>query len=106
MKLSVLLGCEQYIIFNISVYWRKTKHANNVIFLKVRLNEAENKYKDIQDKLEKISEETNARAPECMALKADVTAKKRAYHEAEVREIARSGILKTACQISILFVYF
>ncbi|XP_070284811.1 structural maintenance of chromosomes protein 6 isoform X2 [Myotis yumanensis] len=50
----------------------------------VRLNEAENKYKDIQDKLEKISEETNARAPECMALKADVTAKKRAYHEAEI----------------------
>uniref|UniRef100_A0A5F8AB18 Structural maintenance of chromosomes protein 6 n=1 Tax=Macaca mulatta TaxID=9544 RepID=A0A5F8AB18_MACMU len=50
----------------------------------VRLNEAEQKYKDIQDKLEKISEETNARAPECMALKADVVAKKRAYNEAEV----------------------
>ncbi|KAM9201067.1 structural maintenance of chromosomes protein 6 isoform 3-T3 [Dugong dugon] len=50
----------------------------------VRLNEAENKYKDIQDKLEKISQETNARAPECLALKADVTAKKRAYNEAEV----------------------
>uniref|UniRef100_A0A2K6GZB3 Structural maintenance of chromosomes protein 6 n=1 Tax=Propithecus coquereli TaxID=379532 RepID=A0A2K6GZB3_PROCO len=50
----------------------------------VRLNDAEKKYKDIQDKLEKISEETNARAPECMALKADVTAKKRAYNEAEV----------------------
>ncbi|ELW71999.1 Structural maintenance of chromosomes protein 6 [Tupaia chinensis] len=50
----------------------------------VRLNEAEKTYKDIQDKLEKISQETNARAPECMALKADVTAKKRAYNEAEV----------------------
>ncbi|XP_013378099.1 PREDICTED: structural maintenance of chromosomes protein 6 [Chinchilla lanigera] len=50
----------------------------------VRLNEAEKKYKDIQDKLEKISQETNARAPECMALKADVTAKKRDYNEAEV----------------------
>ncbi|XP_036118638.1 structural maintenance of chromosomes protein 6 isoform X1 [Molossus molossus] len=50
----------------------------------VRLNEAENKYKDIQDKLEKISQETNARAPECMALKADVTAKKRDYNDAEV----------------------
>lgn len=62
-------------------------YFNNVIFLKVRLNEAEQKYKDIQDKLEKISEETNARAPECMALKADVVAKKRAYNEAEVREI-------------------
>lgn len=75
-------------------------YANNVIFLKVRLNEAENKYKDIQDKLEKISEETNARAPECMALKADVTAKKRAYHEAEVREIVQSGILKTVSNMS------
>ncbi|KAF5917321.1 hypothetical protein HPG69_008393 [Diceros bicornis minor] len=50
----------------------------------VRLNEAEKKYKDIQDKLEKISQETNARAPECLALKADVTARKRAYNEAEV----------------------
>ncbi|XP_049508446.1 structural maintenance of chromosomes protein 6 isoform X1 [Panthera uncia] len=50
----------------------------------VRLNEAEKKYKDIQDKLEKISQETNARAPECMALKTDVTAKKRTYNEAEV----------------------
>ncbi|XP_077912119.1 structural maintenance of chromosomes protein 6 isoform X3 [Halichoerus grypus] len=50
----------------------------------VRLNEAEKKYKDIQDKLEKISQETDARAPECMALKTDVTAKKRVYNEAEV----------------------
>ncbi|XP_075413194.1 structural maintenance of chromosomes protein 6 isoform X2 [Tenrec ecaudatus] len=50
----------------------------------VRLNEAEKKYKEIQDKLEKISEETNARAPECLELKADLTAKKRAYNEAEV----------------------
>ncbi|XP_006733042.1 structural maintenance of chromosomes protein 6 [Leptonychotes weddellii] len=50
----------------------------------VRLNEAEKKYKDIQDKLEKISQETNARAPECMALKTDVIAKKRVYNEAEV----------------------
>ncbi|XP_054425439.1 structural maintenance of chromosomes protein 6 isoform X2 [Pteronotus mesoamericanus] len=49
-----------------------------------RLNEAENKYKDIQDKLEKISQETNARAPECMALKEDLTTKKMAYNEAEV----------------------
>ena len=57
-----------------------------LIFLKVRLNEAEKKYKDIQDKLEKISQETNARVPECMALKADLTSKKRAYNEAEVRE--------------------
>uniref|UniRef100_A0A8C2RCP8 Rad50/SbcC-type AAA domain-containing protein n=1 Tax=Capra hircus TaxID=9925 RepID=A0A8C2RCP8_CAPHI len=50
----------------------------------VRLNEAEKKYKDIQDKLERISQETHARAPECMALRADLTSKKRAYNEAEV----------------------
>ncbi|EGW02731.1 Structural maintenance of chromosomes protein 6 [Cricetulus griseus] len=50
----------------------------------VRLNDAEKKYKDIQDKLEKISEETNARAPECMALKTDVIARTRAFNDAEV----------------------
>nr|XP_020028189.1 structural maintenance of chromosomes protein 6 isoform X2 [Castor canadensis] len=50
----------------------------------VRLNDAENKYKDIQDKLEKIIQETNARAPECLALKVDLTAKKKTYNEAEV----------------------
>uniref|UniRef100_A0A8C0DJW7 Structural maintenance of chromosomes protein 6 n=1 Tax=Balaenoptera musculus TaxID=9771 RepID=A0A8C0DJW7_BALMU len=49
-----------------------------------RKTEEQNKYKDIQDKLEKISQETNARAPECMALKADLTSKKRTYNEAEV----------------------
>lgn len=72
----------------------------------MRLDEAEKKYKDIQDKLEKISQETNARAPECMALKEDVIAKKRAYNEAEVREIVQPGILKTTRQIQILFIYF
>ncbi|XP_060042570.1 structural maintenance of chromosomes protein 6 isoform X2 [Erinaceus europaeus] len=50
----------------------------------VRLNEAEKKYKDIQDKLEHISQETNAQAPECMALKLDLANKKKAYNEAEV----------------------
>lgn len=66
---------------------QEKKYPNNVIFLKVKLNEAENKYKNIQDKLEEISQETNARAPECMALKAEVTARKRAYNEAEVRSL-------------------
>lgn len=66
---------------------KKIYSINVVIFLKVRLNEAEKKYKDIQDKLEKISQETDARTPECLALKADVTARKRAYNEAEVRSL-------------------
>lgn len=74
-------------------------HSNNVILLKVRLHEAEKKYKDIQDKLEKISQETNARAPECMALKEDVIARKRAYNEAEVRQNFQPGLLKTVFQI-------
>lgn len=85
---------------------KSKKHSNDIIFLKVRLNEAEKKYKDIQDKLEKISQETNARAPECMALKTDVTAKKRVYNEAEVRETFQPGMLNAAYQTQILFIYF
>ena len=42
------------------------------------------KYKDIQDKIEKISQETNAWTPKRMVLKGDVTPKKRAYNVAEV----------------------
>ncbi|KAM5292461.1 structural maintenance of chromosomes protein 6 [Ctenodactylus gundi] len=63
---------------------RATRLSRKTEEQQVRLNEAEKKYKDIQDKLEKISQEADARTPECRALKADVTAKKRNYHEAEV----------------------
>lgn len=66
-----------------SCYWKKIEYFI-LFYLKVRLNDAEKKYKDIQDKLEKISEETNARAPECMALKTDVIARTRAFNDAEV----------------------
>lgn len=81
-------------------------HSNSTVFLKVRLNEAEKKYKDIQDKLEKISQETDARAPECMALKADVIAKKRAYNEAEVRNFPTWNVKKCISNKNTVHLFF
>uniref|UniRef100_A0A8C8VHL9 Structural maintenance of chromosomes protein 6 n=1 Tax=Pelusios castaneus TaxID=367368 RepID=A0A8C8VHL9_9SAUR len=49
----------------------------------VKVNEAEEKFRAIQDKLEKISEEAQALQPQCVHLKADVQAKRKAYNEAE-----------------------
>lgn len=51
---------------------------------KVKVNEAEEKYKAIQDKLITISEEAQALHPQCVSLKADVQAKRKAVNEAEV----------------------
>lgn len=48
------------------------------------MNEAEGKYKAIQEKLMTISEETQALHPQCISLKADVQAKRKAVNEAEV----------------------
>ncbi|NXJ38160.1 SMC6 protein, partial [Ciconia maguari] len=50
----------------------------------VKLNEAEEKYKAIQDKLITISEEAQALHPQCISLKADVQARRKAVNEAEV----------------------
>ncbi|XP_072714621.1 structural maintenance of chromosomes protein 6 [Ciconia boyciana] len=50
----------------------------------VKLNEAEEKYKAIQDKLITISEEAQALRPQCISLKADVQARRKAVNEAEV----------------------
>ncbi|XP_029451811.1 LOW QUALITY PROTEIN: structural maintenance of chromosomes protein 6 [Rhinatrema bivittatum] len=49
-----------------------------------KVNEAEEKFKAMQDKLEKINEEAQALKPQCISLKGDVQATKRAYNEAEV----------------------
>ncbi|XP_019392917.1 PREDICTED: structural maintenance of chromosomes protein 6-like isoform X2 [Crocodylus porosus] len=49
----------------------------------VKVNEAEKKYEVIRDKLEKISEETQALKPQCISLKEDVEAKRKAHNEAE-----------------------
>ncbi|NXF05774.1 SMC6 protein, partial [Smithornis capensis] len=50
----------------------------------VKVNEAEEKYKAIQDKLVAVSEEAQALHPQCMSLKADVQAKRKAVNETEV----------------------
>ncbi|NXG48593.1 SMC6 protein, partial [Psilopogon haemacephalus] len=50
----------------------------------VKVNEAEGKYKAIQEKLIAISEETQALHPQCISLKADVQARRKAVNEAEV----------------------
>ncbi|NWH64796.1 SMC6 protein, partial [Geococcyx californianus] len=49
-----------------------------------KVNKAEEKYKTIQDKLIKISEEAQALHPQCITLKTDVQAKRKAVNEAEV----------------------
>ncbi|KFQ13142.1 Structural maintenance of chromosomes protein 6, partial [Leptosomus discolor] len=50
----------------------------------VEVNEAEEKYKAIQEKLITISEEAQALHPQCISLKADVQARSKAVNEAEV----------------------
>ncbi|NXU79592.1 SMC6 protein, partial [Oreotrochilus melanogaster] len=50
----------------------------------VKVNEAEKKYKAIQDKLITIGEEAKALQPQCISLKADVQARRKAVSEAEV----------------------
>lgn len=50
----------------------------------VKVNEAEEKYKAIQDKLITINEEAQALHPQCISLKADVQARRKAVNEAEV----------------------
>ncbi|KFZ64173.1 Structural maintenance of chromosomes protein 6, partial [Podiceps cristatus] len=50
----------------------------------VKLNEAEEKYKAIQGKLITVSEEAQALHPQCLSLKADVQAGRKAVNEAEV----------------------
>ncbi|XP_030304149.1 structural maintenance of chromosomes protein 6 [Calypte anna] len=50
----------------------------------VKVNEAEKKYKAIQDKLITIGEEAKALQPQCVSLKADVQTRRKAVSEAEV----------------------
>ncbi|NXW32086.1 SMC6 protein, partial [Phaetusa simplex] len=60
------------------------KFAQKLEECQVKVNEAEEKYKAIQDKLITISEEAQALHPQCVSLKADVQAKRKAVNEAEV----------------------
>ncbi|NXY84808.1 SMC6 protein, partial [Alcedo cyanopectus] len=50
----------------------------------VKVNEAEEKYKAIQEKLIAVSEEAQALHPQCISLKADVQAGRKAVNETEV----------------------
>ncbi|KAJ7420625.1 Structural maintenance of chromosomes protein 6 [Willisornis vidua] len=51
---------------------------------KVKVKEAEKKYKAVQDRLETVSEEAQALHPQCISLKAEVQAKRKAVNEIEV----------------------
>ncbi|NXD26885.1 SMC6 protein, partial [Spelaeornis formosus] len=50
----------------------------------VKVNEAEKKYKAIQDKLITASEEAQTLHPQCISLKAEVQAKRKAVNETEI----------------------
>ncbi|XP_062345672.1 structural maintenance of chromosomes protein 6 [Cinclus cinclus] len=50
----------------------------------VKVNEAEKNYKAIQDKLITVSEEAQALHPQCISLKAEVQAKRKAVNETEI----------------------
>lgn len=68
-------------------FWRKFCSVTTcfVIFSpKVKVNEAEKKYKAIQDKLITVSEEAQALHPQCISLKAEVQAKRKEVNETEV----------------------
>jgi len=73
---------------------------------KVKVNEAEEKYKAIQDKLITVSEEAQALHPQCISLKADVQARRKAVNEAEVgkKNFQRSYQFK-ALILSVLYPY-
>ncbi|XP_009640087.1 structural maintenance of chromosomes protein 6 isoform X2 [Egretta garzetta] len=59
------------------------KYVQKLEECQVKVNEAEEKYKAIQDKLVTISEEAQALHPQCISLKADVQARRKALNEAE-----------------------
>ncbi|NXY12956.1 SMC6 protein, partial [Atrichornis clamosus] len=61
-----------------------TEFIQKVEECQVKVNEAEKKYKAIQDKLITVSEEAQALHPQCISLKAEVQAKRKAVNETEV----------------------
>ncbi|NXJ29006.1 SMC6 protein, partial [Dicrurus megarhynchus] len=61
-----------------------TEFLQKVEEWQVKVNEAEKKYKAIQDKLITISEEAQALHPQCISLKAEVQAKRKAVNETEI----------------------
>uniref|UniRef100_A0A8C5NKR8 Structural maintenance of chromosomes 6 n=1 Tax=Junco hyemalis TaxID=40217 RepID=A0A8C5NKR8_JUNHY len=66
----------------------RAEEGNTELLQKVEecqvVNEAEKKYKAIQDKLITVSEEAQGLHPQCISLKAEVQAKRKAVNEAEI----------------------
>ncbi|XP_068280542.1 structural maintenance of chromosomes protein 6 isoform X1 [Nyctibius grandis] len=60
------------------------KFVQKVEECQIKVNEAEQKYKALQDKLITVSEEAQALHPQCVSLKADVQARRKAVNETEV----------------------
>ncbi|NWW81143.1 SMC6 protein, partial [Climacteris rufus] len=61
-----------------------TEFLQKVEECQVKVNEAGEKYKAIQDKLITVSEEAQALHPRCISLKAEVQAKRKSVHETEI----------------------
>ncbi|RMC17213.1 hypothetical protein DUI87_05790 [Hirundo rustica rustica] len=61
-----------------------TEFRQKVEECQVKVNEAEKKYKAIQDRLITVSEEAQALHPQCISLKAEVQAKRKAVNETEI----------------------
>ncbi|NWV57009.1 SMC6 protein, partial [Daphoenositta chrysoptera] len=61
-----------------------TEFLRKVEECQVKVDEAEKKYKAIQDRLITISEEAQALHPQCISLKVEVQAKRKAVNEAEI----------------------
>ncbi|NWW60448.1 SMC6 protein, partial [Ifrita kowaldi] len=61
-----------------------TEFLQKVEEWQVKVNEAETKCKAIQDKLITVSEEAQALHPQCISLKAEVQAKRKAVNETEI----------------------
>lgn len=73
---------------------------------KAKVKEAEEKYKAIQDKLITINEEAQALHPQCVSLKADVQARRKAVNEAEVsKKNFQSSYQLKALISSVLYPY-
>lgn len=70
---------------------------------KVKVSDAEEKYKAIQEKLITVSEEAQALHPQHISLKADVQARRKAVNEAEVGKKNFESSLSCPCATHMHF---
>ncbi|KAM6458961.1 structural maintenance of chromosomes protein 6 isoform 2-T2 [Liasis olivaceus] len=72
--------------FSVNVTAQETsteKFVEHVKEWQTKVDAAEVKHQTVQDKLEKITEEAQTLGPSCIALKTEIQAKRKAYHDAE-----------------------